>query len=585
MSEIINPPIKHKYQKNKNSEYSNHNLDPYHIDDYKPLRNSKLWTLQQNYFKTKGISAWQGEVPFYISTNAFIARQYAQLVRTMIQDSIAIEPDLKTETFYILELGAGLGKFSFYFLKAFFTVEHPKNPIKIRYIMSDVAEKNKNFWKENGCLQPFIDAGHLELAILDIAEYTNNNEVFSILEKKSNKSPLIIIANYVFDCIKQDAFIIQDKKLHEVQFQIKSTHKNYDQLKSENLRSLKFDFLINPNSIYNSNPISSPTSHNELIINQILKQYTDILADSDTSVFSLPLGAIDFLNEIEKLTNNNYFLIAGDKGIAQMDKWNNFELKELFSYDGCYAFMMNFDILGRYIQAKGGDSLLSHNTNSFKICLYHSKYSFSVLPNTTELFLNYFESYSADEFCYSIEAVRPHFYGFSLKALIGYLRLSCWDMDVYQDIHDRLVELVCYKEIDLSSNLVDDLKRVEEYVYYYPGSANIYNQLGIVYQSIGQATQAIRLYKKALLVWGETTEPHHNLGMVYDALKDENAAIYHYKKAIELNRYKKINDHYARRRLSVLSGQLSTDLLKILGRIAFVFGMSALLLYYIIRVI
>ena len=60
--------------------------DPFHIEDFKPLRDSILWELQSNYFKSKGLSAWQGEVPFYISSNAFIAERYARLVVAAIKD-------------------------------------------------------------------------------------------------------------------------------------------------------------------------------------------------------------------------------------------------------------------------------------------------------------------------------------------------------------------------------------------------------------------------------------------------------------------------------------------------------------------
>lgn len=543
--------------------------DAYHIEQHTPLRDSLLWTLQQNYFKTKGVTAWQGEVPFYISSNAFIATRYAQLVITAIKDILAIHPEFKAETFYIMELGAGVGKFSFYFLKAFFSLQDLENPINICYIMTDVAEKNKDFWKGNAYFQSLVDKRCLDFAILDVGSEIKNSQ-FVFLEKR--KAPLIIIANYVFDCIQQDAFQLQNREVNEIQFKIKSRYKHYNQSKSEHLKELQFEFLKQ----------SSIAPYADPILNTILQEYQ--LELSDNSVFTMPLGAIDFLNHIAKITDNNYFLITGDKGIAKTQRWADLDQEDLFSYDGCYSFMVNFDALGRYIRAQGGDCLLTNNSNSFKICLYSSKHHFSRLTRTSQLFIHDFERFGADEFCYLNEAVQPHCYGFSLKGLIGHLRLSCWDMNVYQDIHDRLIELISNFSVDLSSDIVRDIKRVEENVYYYPGMVNIYNQLGIFYQTIGQPKKAIELYQKALLVWGETTEPHHNLGMIYDAMGDRNLAISHYQKSIALNKFKK-TDSYARRRLNILSGRPFSDIWKILARILFVFCLTALVLYYLVFVL
>ncbi len=552
--------------------------DAYHIEAYTPLRNSSLWTLQQNYFKTKGVTAWQGEVPFYISSNAFIATRYAQLVLDAIKDILTIHPELKAETFYIIELGAGLGKFSFYFLKAFFSLQDLKDPISICYIMTDVAEKNKTFWKENPYFQSLVNKGCLDFAILDVASDIKNTK-FVFLEERNItlselelKTPLMIIANYVFDCIQQDAFQIQNQEVNEIQFKIKSRYKNYNQSKSEHLRELQFEFLNQLNV----------APYSDSILNTILQEYKIELLEN--SFFTMPLGAIAFLKHIASLTNNNYFLIVGDKGIAKSERWSGFKQKDLFSYDGCYAFMVNFDALGRYVKATGGDCLLTNNTNSFKICLYSSQYHFSNLPRVSGSFLHDMERFGADEFCSLNEAVQPHCYGLSLKALIAHLRLSCWDVEVYLDIHDRLIELVSNVSVSLSSDIVRDMQCVEDNIYYYPGMVNLYNQLGMFYQTIGQAEKAITLYKKALLIWGETMEPYHNLGMIYDAIGDRDLAISHYQKSLALNT-SKTDDSYARHRLNVLSGRPFTDILKILARILFVCCLTAVVLYYLIFVL
>ena len=63
----------------------------------------------------------QGIVPHFITCNAFIGRSYAQVLSGFLRDCVRGGGGLKldrTEPLYIIELGAGSGKFSFFMLKA-----------------------------------------------------------------------------------------------------------------------------------------------------------------------------------------------------------------------------------------------------------------------------------------------------------------------------------------------------------------------------------------------------------------------------------------------------------------------------------
>lgn len=63
----------------------------------------------------------QGIVPHFITCNAFIGRSYAHVLNGFLRDCMrgkscmALDP---TEPLYIIELGTGSGKFSFFMLKA-----------------------------------------------------------------------------------------------------------------------------------------------------------------------------------------------------------------------------------------------------------------------------------------------------------------------------------------------------------------------------------------------------------------------------------------------------------------------------------
>src|SRR5258708_34111390 len=87
------------------------------------LSRSMLWGLQRTFFHQQGIRAWsQGIVPQYITSNPFVAKAYAKVVFGWLRDwSISTPPpalDL-SRPIYIIELGAGSGRFGYHFLKKF----------------------------------------------------------------------------------------------------------------------------------------------------------------------------------------------------------------------------------------------------------------------------------------------------------------------------------------------------------------------------------------------------------------------------------------------------------------------------------
>ena len=81
------------------------------------LSESMLWQAQRAYYDEQGVEAWTGAVPFYITSNPYIASCYARLVIRFIQSWVQKKAYCQDQPFYILEIGAGTGQFSFYMLR------------------------------------------------------------------------------------------------------------------------------------------------------------------------------------------------------------------------------------------------------------------------------------------------------------------------------------------------------------------------------------------------------------------------------------------------------------------------------------
>jgi hypothetical protein len=184
------------------------------LEDFKTCSESHLWKLMMSFYDRKGVESWsQGIVPHFITCNTFIGRSYAKVLHGYLKD--AMKPGAKMtvdtkEPLYIIELGTGSGKFSFYMLKA---LEEMQNVCdfpfdKIVYVMTDFTENNFKFWQDHPALKRYFDMGRLDAGIYDavVGDEIKLWKANKTLTKGSCKNPLCIVANYLFDTLYHDIF-------------------------------------------------------------------------------------------------------------------------------------------------------------------------------------------------------------------------------------------------------------------------------------------------------------------------------------------------------------------------------------------
>lgn len=125
------------------------------------------------------------------------------------------------EPFYIIELGAGHGKFGFLLLRAL--LEESKvlrcrsKGIRFKLIMTDLVQANIDFWKRHPAFQTFIAENLVDFALLDAecAESIALQISGEMISPGTAKKPGIVVANYLLDSLTCDHFRINDGQLEE----------------------------------------------------------------------------------------------------------------------------------------------------------------------------------------------------------------------------------------------------------------------------------------------------------------------------------------------------------------------------------
>jgi hypothetical protein len=184
--------------------------------------------MQRNFYKKKGLEAWgkgderkQGIVPFFITSNSFIAREYSRIFFSAMIDLYNSNKLDISCPIYIIELGAGHGKFSILFVR--FLSKLLENSslcnLQVIHIISDFTDVSFEDISQYSDIKPYLydinDENQMKSNILiDFAVFDGDvdnairlirsNQTLSFDAQTVN--PIFVVANYIFDSLMMDAY-------------------------------------------------------------------------------------------------------------------------------------------------------------------------------------------------------------------------------------------------------------------------------------------------------------------------------------------------------------------------------------------
>ncbi len=469
-----------------------------------PLSQSVIWRLQREFYVQRGLKAWTEDlVPNFITNNPFIAEIYVRIVADFLGDCIAIgqkhaKPVSAEAPLRILELGAGTGKFSFLFLRHLTTLLRARSIAleTIRYCMTDCSENLLQSWRGNSYLSEFVQSGILEFELLQAGGEINsrflNREDAGTL---SAKGPLVVIANYVFDSLPQDAFIIKDGKISEAL--VTTTRKSAGEgaVAQEVLSNLQLSYR---------NVDLAPDRYPEHSWNRILELYRTRL-QAATVLF--PCEALEALRQLGSLSGGTMLVLAADKGYAHEEDLSLSQgLPTLeFHAASCFSQMVNFDAIGKYFEADGGEAFTSgKHFTSLNICAFP-----------------YYETQAAigpDDVFTLLAWLNAHMEEMSVLQILSTLRLTRWDpialMRMFPILARQLRNVVAER-----NDLHDAVLRVWANHYpVSPGENVIAFQCGVILLELRFYEEAMSMFKASQQILAASAATSYNLGLCSMAL-------------------------------------------------------------------
>ena len=323
------------------------------LESNQRLSQSLLWKHQRNFFSEQGIEAWNtGKVPHYATSNPFIANAYGKVVFGFLRDcNLNTQTPLDiTQPVYIVELGSGSGRFAYHFLKQFFDIyrQSTLETIPVKYIMTDFAQENLDFWQSHPSLHPFVNQGLLDFAHFDVEKDSTLKLVHAdeTLDSSNLKNPLIVIANYFFDSIPHDLFHIDNGELYETLITLTTPTSHPESKETTELDEIQIS--------YTDSAITADTYYDDPALNLVLKDYRNSLK---STYLLFPIVALTCLSKLRQLSGDRLLFLSGDKGYSNADSLEGRGIPNLTKHHGCFSLSVNHHAIAQYTQNQGGQAL------------------------------------------------------------------------------------------------------------------------------------------------------------------------------------------------------------------------------------
>lgn len=182
------------------------------------LSRSLIWDLHEATYRDRGPDVFSSEdVPYRSTTSPVLARAFAELVRAFASDCLAgrFGPVSRDEPLYVVDLGGGTGRLGWHLLEQLRPEEVA--PLRVVYVLTDAVESNVRFASEHPRLAGLAREGRADFAVYRAGSGEDICLIRSgaVLAPGRVANPIVGIANYLFNVMRQDLFAEVDGEFCE----------------------------------------------------------------------------------------------------------------------------------------------------------------------------------------------------------------------------------------------------------------------------------------------------------------------------------------------------------------------------------
>jgi tetratricopeptide (TPR) repeat protein len=502
---------------------------PHTLESPQEFSASLIWELQRRYFTERGVEAWrQGEVPHYVTSNPTIANCYAEIVLALWRDRARLGADGEGghQPLTICELGGGSGRFAFYFLSRLaYLCEHASVPPgSFRYVLTDIAESNLDFWRGHKRLAPFFASGALDMARFDVGSPGELALRISgdTIRWNGLHHPLVVVANYVFDGVPQDLFHVSGGRCHHSLASL-SVDENPDEFDAaELLAKLKVH--------YQDRPLDGPP-YPEPWLQRLLHDYASALSDSHVL---FPATALRCLHRMAQLSRQGLLLLSADKGEHRLEALEGRSPPNPVRH-GSVSLPVNYHAFTSFCEHGGGLALTpaSHpqSINVIGLLIVSDPAAHTATHNAYQ---RHVREFGPDSFFSVMRHARETIPQMSARDILAYLQLSHHDSHQFGRYLPRLQQLAADFDDEARQDVIAAIEKVWSHYFPLGEELDLANQIASLFYAIDDYPRALTYFARSIEIYGEDTGTLYNMAACHHLLGENNEAAALLERVLEL---------------------------------------------------
>jgi len=507
------------------------------LEEKQRLSESLIWQFQRAAYQEQGIENWRGgDLPYYVTSNPFIAAAYAKVVFAFLRDCYSISThgddgahslDL-SKPFYFVELGSGTGRFAYYFLLRFQRLlkNSRLSHIPFKYVMTDFTADNITYWQNHSHLKPMVEQGVLDFATFDIEKDT---ELFlrqseESIAPESASNPIVVIANYVLDSIPQDLFSIVNGEIFDRLSTIRSSQEEPDLADPELISRIEIS--------YDNVPITDGPYADSPVFNQILKEYRERLANTD---ILFPNQALRGMERLRQLGDGRLMFLSADKGYSREEDLLYLAEPYVATHGSVFSMMVNYHAIGRYVVLNDGSAFHPNQRHtSLNISAFTLGFDSDDMVETSSAYQETIESISPDDFFLMVTTLRENDEYLKPETALALLRLSQWDSEVLLRNLPSFLEHMDGASDIFKEELYWAICRVWDNYYPIGEEWDVAFYIGMLLYQMRYYRRALEYLDYSLEIYGDNATTFHNMALCYYGLQKMGTSMEYVNKAMAL---------------------------------------------------
>ncbi len=488
----------------------------YELESARPFSQSLIWDLNRAYYHNHGIDAWgQGLVPHQVTSNSKVGKTYAEIIFGFLKD-LAFKGHV-TETVYVLELGAGHGRLAYHTIKH---LEKLTQQIQVQlppycYILSDIAEKNLEFFSSHHQLQQYFSDGRLDVAYFDMVESDTIalRKSGKVIHRNELNQPLLVLANYLFDSIPIELFHVHEGRMSNIALSLNSSVDPQQVTVEELLKNISLEYHAD---------LQTTPYYDEPILNDILSSYKQLL---NHSFVLFPVTSLRALENLKDLSTKGTVILTMDKGHHLIHDLEHTAAPVMQTH-GSISFNVNFNALGQHCERLGGKAWFPARStfNLTAGCLLYIE-DVDSYTDAKLAYQRYVDDFGPDELISLKKYSFKHYLELTIDELLGFMRLSAYDSTVFLKLLPSLKQSLSTITYNERYRVEQTLNEVWDMYFNITEPEDIAFEIGGVLYQLAYYKEALTYFTKSEYLFGVTPDVYYNRILCYYQLRQDELFI------------------------------------------------------------